>query len=164
MPGNTTPRHTWVSFADRWQQAAPGLLLEWRRPGEGGRTWEGLSIWVDGGGSRPWHVHQDWVGAQHLRPLAGASPPPVPVGRTEHTVPRHVWVCVTERWHEAAAGLLLDWRKRVKRGAPWEALAISASGGGMRPWGVQQGWYDAEHVRAAAPGARPTPRAAVCEA
>lgn len=162
MPGNTVPRHVWVSFADRWAEAAPGLLLDWRQAVGESRRWEALTVWVDGGGDRRWHVHQDWVAAAHVRPLDAATPAPSPsAGSTVHTVPRHVWVCVTGRWHEAAPGLLVDWRRRVKRGSPWEALAISATGGGMRAWDLRQGWAEAGHVRPVVPATGRTAAAGV---
>ncbi len=65
-------------------------------------------------------------------------------GLRGHGVPRHVWVCVTDRWHERHPGLLLEWRRTETR---WEALVVWVSGGGTRGWEVRQGWMRAEHVR-----------------
>ena len=65
-------------------------------------------------------------------------------GARGHTVPQHVWVCVTGRWAERSPGLLLEWRRR---GHDWEALAVWVSGGGVRAWDVRQGWVSYAHVR-----------------
>ncbi|WP_182526613.1 hypothetical protein [Nocardioides dongkuii] len=65
-------------------------------------------------------------------------------GTRGHTSPRHVWVCVTGRWHEQSPGVLLEWRRGT---TSWEALVIWAGGGGVRTWEVKHGWVPAAHVR-----------------
>lgn len=66
-----------------------------------------------------------------------------------HPLPRHVYVDVTGTWGSTAQlGLLLEWR-RDRTGLRWEALVVTASGGGMSPVSCRMGWVDAAHVRKA---------------
>ena len=155
--GHTAPQHVWMRPAGQDDPPAPGLLLEWSEPGAHG--WAALVLWVEGGGIRPWRVHLDQAPAVDLRPLGGWAPP-APARRSPDVVPRHVWTCVTGRWDEASAALLVDWRPPRPAAAPpsWTALTASATGGGNRDWDGRLRWALADHVRpVVAERSRPDP-------
>lgn len=64
-----------------------------------------------------------------------------------YPLPQHVYVDVTGSWgSQQQVGILLEWR-HARTGQRWEALVVTASGGGMTPAQCAVRWVDADHVR-----------------
>lgn len=66
----------------------------------------------------------------------------------EDTRPKHVWLCVTGRWHEAEPGILTAWRSGAD--GRWEGYVIAtrthSTGSGVGVT-VMQDWHRVEHIR-----------------
>ena len=67
--------------------------------------------------------------------------------RPAYPLPQHVYVDVTGTWGSLQqVGILLEWR-HARTGRAWEALVVTASGGGMSPVQCAVQWVAAAHVR-----------------
>lgn len=64
--GHPFPKHVWVNLTGQSTDGYPGVLMDWRRGGNGG--WEALVTWVEGGGMRAVRAHTEWVRAEHVMP------------------------------------------------------------------------------------------------